>query len=736
MSSSSSRHEEAAAPSNPPSSTSNHHSSSSSSHSDDNGDNYSSDYISDIATESTVVCEPVPVDERQRLIESYAQFKKTRGKLEVYASDSTQFTPDPARKISTTKVHGLVQRLYRPHLLLQRTKEDMRRRKEEVTVENFDSVNDKHLAKYWSHRRQVEAKQAKRRECLKNKSASTQKEAPTTPSSATKETSNPRGNDAATPAPRPRCLPAIVAQEGDSSIRLIVANGGRTLLLQDDTISDHSDSITDASMHTPSIADSTTSGGRESTAPQGKVSQAELSSLWLLADPPSELAPTVRGLSITDANTMGVDLSWMAVHKREVHRLKDDLPSPHRFGRKKYQLKCQREGGSTSLTNTPSKGAAIGSTRELVEDFVDKVINGALEVSAAGAELSPTKSTVSCRSTAKGPSGLRVTLLDIQLEASEESNINDQSKGSQGEVVDTAPERINSPRSCLVMLRNGIALSDLTPTPFAVFVKEGTLVGVPKFASEKRYLSKESKRRQLLRRLQTEYSALCGEASRDEFMDMLMASKPGAVVEDTSAFAQIIDYKRSRQQESAARYADKLDNLVQMTKNKCIKIKAQNDKLQQFEAARVARWREETEERERQRELKAIRLQCVREDAKEIANLQRNGLLTKLDSEEERRKKMDLERRRQRHVESETQKEDADTKRKQQMRHTRLEELKRAQAADRIRQKMAKIDRQKKMSEELLKQMRYEQEMAKLRDELTRKAAEEDILAYRRKHQV
>ena len=665
---------------------------------------------SDVA-ESTIV---PTVNERQRLIESYAQYQKTRGKLDRYASTSTYFTHAP-KKIATGKVHGLVHRLYRPQLLLQRTREDLKQRSKQKKVDNFDSTHDKYLAKYWRHRQRLAAKQSKRRD-----TSTINSEESSLPTVTLPEVKSPKvqGNAALAPLPRPRGLPSIVAQEGTTSKRLVITNGGRTLVLQDDDVpsEDSASTPTSTSRAESSVAASVIDGSHHPPVDLAAgVSFVELSSLWLLANPPSELAPTVRGMSIAHSDETGLDLSWLVTRKRVAPKIKEELPSPNRFGRRKYLLKCQQDGASSHNSSITIDEAKF--VHQLVADAIEDALR---ESSAMVTTTSPTKSATSNKN-GKLP-GVMTTLLDVPLESPSDN--------------ESLPTKLNSPRSCLIVLRNGLTLRELLPTPFTVFAKEGSLLGVPQFATEKRYLSKESKRRNALRRVQEQYSALCGEYSRNVFMEMLHDADPNASKEDTSTFSQIVESKKNHQQESNARFADKLDAQVQRTKAMCQKIKAESEKIQEFETQRAAKWRDEMKEREQQRQEKAARLQRVKDDATQIASIHRSKLLIKLEHEDQRRKKLEEARSHARHLEAEAQREDAEAKREEQCRHSRLEELKRAQAAEGIRQKMARIERQKKLSNSLQQRMRYEQELAKLRNEETRRRAEDDILAFRRKYQV
>lgn len=86
--------------------------------------------------------------------------------------------------------------------------------------------------------------------------------------------------------------------------------------------------------------------------------------------------------------------------------------------------------------------------------------------------------------------------------------------------------RLSSPRSVIVLLRNGLTLKDLVAVPLSVFYNEGSLRGLPKTVSEISYAAHEKQRLKQLGKVRRDYAALCSVVTLPALVEQIFAVNP------------------------------------------------------------------------------------------------------------------------------------------------------------------------------------------------------------------
>ena len=96
---------------------------------------------------------------------------------------------------------------------------------------------------------------------------------------------------------------------------------------------------------------------------------------------------------------------------------------------------------------------------------------------------------------------------------------------------------INSPRSGMVLLKNGVTLRELLPTPLYACLREGAAEHAMPVAMERRFLAKEARRRRLLAKVRDDYAAVCASLSLEGALRAFLDADPSAPKNASVSFA-------------------------------------------------------------------------------------------------------------------------------------------------------------------------------------------------------
>lgn len=631
--------------------------------------------------------------------------------------------------------------------------------------------------------------------------------------------------------------------------------------------------------------------------PVTSIRRKDLTALWMMADPPPGMGG-VRSLDIAKAERSGVDLSWMAAKRRILKRFKEELPSPHRYGRDKYRLTNQHEDDmddepqekieeivdsrpSTSnvrgrgehlsrpaseVTNAriaeansvvltspapenPNSRAGIANAftgdlllnimkrRTVAAESLQRMRNRKLVNKDDSDESGPMAISVTTWSTnslprrpkkeptpTRSPSKTRNAAQNAKRTPSQTAPTADVSKATNSptaasgtekryvppipkdlvtlltiptEMPDTSSEDadvaaevnilrtlvINSPRSGLVLLRNGVTLAELLPTPLIECMRQGAQEHALPVAMEKRYLAKEAKRRRLLSKVREDYASVCAGISLSGLLKAFLNSDPsitagvsfaaddtevrdgdeeeGLIKESSGKSAAYQDKEKEKDRPShphalpmdqsaellmknrlqrydikRARATRQQELSLLLIKERCDRLKAQSDQEKAFEKRRREESQRKAAERAQKQEEREAKLAKTRQDAEDLDALNRNSIMEKIQKENEHYELRRAEELRKKAIENEAAKAAIRERQERVAQQERARQFELLCTADRARRKVDKVTNAKALSETIHKKLRDERD-AMRRDEIrAQEQVAAEVLAFRRSNDV
>lgn len=319
--------------------------------------------------------------------------------------------------------------------------------------------------------------------------------------------------------------------------------------------------------------------------------------------------------------------------------------------------------------------------------------------------------------------------------------------------------RISSPRSVIVLLRNGVALSEILPKSLHVMMKEGSLEGTPVHLCEKRFATREKRRLEILEKVRGDYANICSSITQADFVQMLFSVCPeehpdfpirnDAMPIDESSLnntqltrkLSIIANTASKREQSAQerqnnnrlrfeRYLRR-NREIAMNRVKDAKVReaAEAEKFSSIQRRRI----EDLRQREEKLQHRNNRLQQVIDDGKAMEELRRREMERRIADHEERWAEQQRMRDFARQLEEEERHIAKRQKQENMMRHERMVEFQKLRTVDRIRRKLDRCVASVQTDMETRKAIKFERDKCTMEmKELVRKH-DDEILAFQRK---
>ena len=336
--------------------------------------------------------------------------------------------------------------------------------------------------------------------------------------------------------------------------------------------------------------------------------------------------------------------------------------------------------------------------------------------------------------------------------------------------------RLSSPRSVLVLLRNGLTLKDLVAIPLSVFYNEGSLRGIPKAVSEIGYAAHEKQRQKHLSKVRRDYAALCKLITLKELTDMLFRVNPDehtdapihdddeeirpvglseetgltvhdpsgdggqrqqhvttVVVEGNSAVRLRADRAMEQQTKQQEKYMTQLTRNAELMRKRTERAREQEETaLRKYESLRL---QHEAENQQRKEKIaqRAEKLKQVQQDAKLREELRQKFVLEKIHAHESHQQKLDEQRRLQHLIQQEERKVINERKRERVDRCEKQNDFERLCVVDKIRRKAAKIDAVRELSQKMTLELKHNREKASIEMQLKAEQFSSELLAFQRK---
>jgi hypothetical protein len=327
--------------------------------------------------------------------------------------------------------------------------------------------------------------------------------------------------------------------------------------------------------------------------------------------------------------------------------------------------------------------------------------------------------------------------------------------------VGYTPHPISSPRSVLVMLRNGLTLRDLTPQPLGSFYRSGALRGLPPFATEIHFASSEANRRKKLSKVRRDYESLCALISREDLVAQLQLANPEVFREvlisreeenvqsrggsplgnetgsqsddDGEAAKRRLERSAMRQQKALDKYMCQLESNARILRENVEAAKHRDDELRRKETILEEKRRREAESRRERQQKKQERLEKARRDAYLKEELRKQELLNRLHRQEEYARIRAQEQHEQKLVSQEEHRIQVERKFELVMRREKQRNYENLITIDRIRRKVGRVRALEEIKAAALQRLKQQREQASLEMvEKTNKFAVE-LLEFQRK---
>lgn len=609
-------------------------------------------------------------------------------KVLYYSSTQTFFSPQH-RPITRECMDHMVERLYAPSSLLERTKLDFKRRRAQQQSTSYDATHDAHLASFWA--RQQILQQSRREE----------RAARMAEMAAIEEHINSRGG---TPLPSPLRITTGSAASSPQRSRLLSCS---------------SDSSSPASL-TP----------RQCKV--GKSSQKYLGDL--AAFPESAWVLILSNLDSNDKRRLSEASRAVARRMRFVERVESEerrrSPSAHKADSGDVLVRPVNRIYRQDLTAIwmlakppPSFQGCVRKFGLRPSDYDLRWLNQAEADTAA-----PTPS---------------ISVFSIPRDVSS----------------DTAGFAVNSPRSVVTMLRNGVELNELLPRPLSQFAAVASLEGASPQIAEMRFLAFENRRKDLLGKVLKDYSAICSAISQAALIKMLYNVRPDdhpdypirfdsspinarslqdkqftrklSIIEKTGMLRQM---KAAEMQTHAKAKLEKyLGRAMSLTMKREQDLQAQMDRDAEKARQMELRKKAEREEMHQKNLLMNGKLEAVRAEAKMLERVRREQMETRIAAQDRRWESLKERRAFIKRVEVEESRIATQQQHDDMQRRERILEYRKLLTLDRIRRKMDKAQAALQSDLKLRKTMKEDREAFSMQRKALSEQHESAILSFQRK---